>query len=50
MPVREGSWWPAWQVWLVKRSSGRTMLPPMGASLCGYPQLGNAPGIYVLQP
>jgi len=49
MPVREGSWWPTWQAWLAKRSSGRMVPPCIGMPTCGYPQLYAAPGSYVLQ-
>ena len=49
MPVQEGSWWPTWESWLAKRSSGRVAPPPLGDPLCGYPQLADAPGTYVLQ-
>lgn len=49
MPVREGSWWPTWQAWLAKRSSGRVVPPCIGMPTCGYPQLNDAPGRYVLQ-
>ncbi len=48
-PRQEGSWWPAWQAWLVEHS-GRSVAPPaMGAPDHGYPPLGDAPGTYVLQ-
>jgi len=49
MPMQEGSWWPTWQAWLAKRSSGLVVPPCLGAPTCGYPQLGDAPGTYVLQ-
>jgi polyhydroxyalkanoate synthase len=49
MPVQEGSWWPIWQGWLAKRSSGRMTPPHLGAPKCGYPPLGDAPGTSVLQ-
>lgn len=48
-PTQEGSWWPIWQAWLAKRSSGRGVPPCIGAPTCGYPLLGDAPGTYVLQ-
>jgi polyhydroxyalkanoate synthase len=50
VPVQEGSWWPTWQTWLAKRSSGRVAPPPLGAPQCGYSPLADAPGTYVLQP
>ena len=43
-PRHEGSWWPAWESWLSKRSGERNASPPLGKSLC------DAPGTYVLQP
>jgi polyhydroxyalkanoate synthase len=49
MPVQEGSWWPTWQAWLAKRSSGRVMPPCLSAPACGYSPLREAPGTYVLQ-
>jgi polyhydroxyalkanoate synthase len=48
-PRREGSWWPAWQTWLVDHSTGPAAPPPMGCPEKGYPPLAEAPGIYVLQ-
>jgi polyhydroxyalkanoate synthase len=48
-PATEGSWWPAWEGWLVQRSSGRSAPPPLGALDRGYPPLADAPGAYVLQ-
>lgn len=44
----EGSWWPCWQKWLVKHSSGQTVPPPMGTARA-YRPLGDAPGTYVLE-
>ncbi len=47
-PLFEGSWWPAWQRWLVLHSSVERVPPPvMGAK--GKRALGDAPGTYVLQ-
>lgn len=41
---REGSWWPAWEEWLVRESEKKKTLPPsMEKSLC------SAPGNYVFQ-
>ncbi len=45
-----GSWWPAWQQWLVRHSSPTQVLPPsLGSAEAGYPPLAEAPGDYVLQ-
>ena len=47
-PSHEGSWWPAWQAWLVAQGSGREVAPPaMGGK--GRRALDDAPGQYVLQ-
>lgn len=48
-PQSEGSWWPAWQNWLVTHSHGRTPPPSLGAREKGYPLLDDAPGTYVLR-
>ena len=46
--AQEGSWWPAWQQWLAKRSGQAVAPPSMGAAQSGYPPLYDAPGEYVL--
>ena len=46
--LHEGSWWPAWQQWLVRHSSS-LRLPPPPLGVPGQPPLGDAPGTYVLQ-
>lgn len=46
---REGSWWPAWQIWLEEHSSSRVPPPSLGAPKQGYPPLDDAPGTYVLE-
>ena len=49
-PLFEGSWWPAWQHWLVEHS-GSKQLPartPTARSHKGAPALADAPGDYVL--
>ncbi len=46
---KEGSWWPAWQAWLVEHSTGLAPAPPMGSAEKGYPALTDAPGAYVMQ-
>jgi len=47
VPSHEGSWWPAWQAWLAKRSGRRVAPPPMANAAKGYPALDDAPGRYV---
>lgn len=50
MEHHAGSWWPAWQKWLVKKSSREKIIPPsFGAPDKGYKVLCNAPGTYVLK-
>jgi polyhydroxyalkanoate synthase len=48
-PKFEGSWWPVWQEWLVRHSSGSEAAPPMGAPEKGYTALCDAPGTYIFQ-
>ncbi|MCQ4324392.1 poly-beta-hydroxybutyrate polymerase [Stutzerimonas stutzeri] len=43
-PLNEGSWWPAWQQWLARRSTERVAPPAMGGT---QGPLGDAPGTYV---
>ena len=45
----EGSWWLAWQQWLVRYSTANAAPPPMGAPDAGFAILGDAPGTYVHQ-
>jgi polyhydroxyalkanoate synthase len=46
----EGSWWPAWESWLVARSDAKRTAPPaMGAPARGISPLCPAPGTFVLQ-
>ena len=49
--VHEGSWWPAWEQWLVAHSSARRQPPPpMGSkNRNAKSPLPDAPGHYVLQ-
>ncbi len=42
----QGSWWPAWQMWLAEQSHGRVPARDVGAP--GYRPLCDAPGTYVL--
>jgi polyhydroxyalkanoate synthase subunit PhaC len=48
-PRQEGSWWPTWEAWLARHSSGREAPRALGAAAPGYPPLDAAPGTYVLQ-
>jgi len=48
-PRQEGSWWPAWEDWLCRHSTGRAAPPAMGAPERGYPVLDDAPGTCVYQ-
>jgi polyhydroxyalkanoate synthase len=50
-PRHEGSWWAAWEDWLVAAGSGeRTAPPPMGAPERNLAPLEAAPGTYVHMP
>ena len=48
-PTSEGSWWPVWQQWLERHSSGSEAPPAMGAPDKGYAPLCDSPGTYVLK-
>jgi len=48
-PPKEGSWWPQWVAWLDSRSGGAVASPAIGIPQSGYPPLGDAPGVYVMQ-
>lgn len=48
-PGHDGSWWLAWGDWLGTHSGEPVSPPPMGAADKGYPPLGDAPGLYVLE-
>ena len=41
--IQEGSWWPEWEKWLAKNSSGKTKPPTMSKAIC------DAPGKYVME-
>jgi polyhydroxyalkanoate synthase len=46
-PPREGSWWPAWNEWLAKRSGAPVPPPPLGRTEKGFAAVVDAPGTYV---
>ncbi|WP_432474683.1 PHA/PHB synthase family protein [Amphritea sp. HPY] len=49
-PDFEGSWWPAWEHWLMAHSEEKkTATKNLGAPGKGYEALCDAPGTYVLQ-
>ena len=48
-PMHEGSWWPAWDEWLVTHGGERVSPPPMGAPEKGHTPITDAPGTYVMQ-
>ena len=49
-PTNDGSWWLAWQRWVVGYSDAVKVAPPaMGNKKKGYPILCDAPGNYILQ-
>ncbi len=49
VPPTPGSWWPAWQAWLVAHSGSRVAPPSLGDAGVGLAALGDAPGTYVLE-
>ena len=49
-PKQTGSWWPAWQAWLVRHSAEQQVPPPaLGATDKGLYPICDAPGTYVLR-
>jgi len=48
-PRFEGSWWPTWQSWLARHSTGRVAPPPLGNMAIGLAPTADAPGTYVLE-
>ncbi len=47
-PLRQASWWPAWEAWLTQHASGEQEAPSqLGAPGSGYAPLDDAPGNYV---
>ena len=49
-PVRQGSWWPEWQSWLARNSTGKRAPPSLGAADGRYPPRRDDPGLYVKEP
>lgn len=48
-PVRDGSWWEAWELWLAAHSGPAGDPPPMGTPNGLYAPIAEAPGHYVLE-
>jgi polyhydroxyalkanoate synthase len=48
VPSQQGSWWPAWQLWLEQHAGKRVTPPTMGSAATGHPPIDDAPGHYVL--
>ncbi len=49
-PAQSGSWWPAWQSWLVRHSAEDRVQPPaLGAPDKGLYPICDAPGTHVLR-
>ena len=46
----DGSWWPCWQAWLLKHSSGQVEAPSIGTAQGACAAVADAPGTYVLEP
>ncbi|PJB70086.1 MAG: poly-beta-hydroxybutyrate polymerase [Alphaproteobacteria bacterium CG_4_9_14_3_um_filter_47_13] len=46
-PITEGSWWDAWEPWLVEHGDEKTVPPSMGDTK-DYTPIRDAPGKYVL--
>lgn len=46
--LRDGSWWPSWESWLVQHSDATRVAPPaLGNAKRGFKALTDAPGEYV---
>ncbi|NMV37750.1 PHA/PHB synthase family protein [Ralstonia insidiosa] len=48
-PTTDGSWWPAWQAWLMAHASSTTPVKPPKMGAPGLPPVCDAPGTYVLE-
>lgn len=48
-PKYDGSWWPAWNQWLIALSNEKIPTPVMGHPDKNYAVLYDAPGLYVLE-
>jgi len=45
-----GSWWEPWAEWMRKTGAPEEVAPPsLGNEVLGYPQVGDAPGAYVME-
>ena len=46
-PLKEGSWWVEWVLWLKQKSRAETNPPATGAPQVGLREIADAPGTYV---
>lgn len=48
MPHHQGSWWEAWEAWMVQAQASAERVAPPATGCEAFPTLADAPGLYVL--